>query len=41
MGGGNYFFNMVNKGHHVGINPKTGGCLVSGCARGIGGGRAL
>jgi hypothetical protein len=23
-GGGQYFYNMVNKGHHVGINPNTG-----------------
>lgn len=23
-GGGDFFFNMVNKGHHVGINPQTG-----------------
>lgn len=29
-GGGNYFFNMVNKGHHVGINPKTGDVWYQG-----------
>ena len=29
-GGGNYFFNMTNKGHHVGINPKTGDVWYQG-----------
>ena len=29
-GGGNYFFNMVNKGHHVGINPNTGDVWYQG-----------
>ena len=40
-GGGNYFFNMVNKGHHVGINPKTGDVWYQGAPEVTGGGRAF